>query len=76
MQTLVNEYEEEREYGDRGRWTQSVVSIIKLCNKYYQIYWEEALTEYQENSFLDQPIEVRKHTYEKTITVTEWLEVE
>ena len=33
------------------------------------------LTECQENEFEDQPVEVRKHTYEKTIEVTEWIPI-
>lgn len=33
------------------------------------------LTECQENDFEDQPVEVRKHTYEKIIEVTEWIPI-
>ena len=34
---------------------------------------KRGLTEYQENAFYEQPYEVEKRTYEKTITVTEWI---
>jgi hypothetical protein len=37
------------------------------------VEWEEGLTENQENEFYNQPYEVEKKTYEKTITVTEWV---
>ena len=43
--------------------------------KYFKIKWDEGLTEYQENEYWDnKPIEVFKHTYQKMIEVTEWLE--
>lgn len=66
------EYELEHETGDNDRWTRSVASIIELCGRHFSLTWQEGLTEYQENSFFNQPYEVWEHTYEKTITVTEW----
>lgn len=68
----LRDYEEDREYGDNRRWSRSVTSICELCGRYYQLNWEEGLTEYQDNEFPCQPFEVEKHTYEKTITVIEW----
>ena len=59
--------------GDIGRWTQSIESIVELCGKYFSLCWERGLTEHQENLFYNQPYEVKKHEYEKTITVTEWI---
>ena len=59
--------------GDIGRWTQSIESIVELCGKYFSLCWERGLTEHQENLFYNQPYEVKKHKYEKTITVTEWV---
>ena len=59
--------------GDIGRWTQSIESIVELCGKYFSLCWERGLTEHQENLFYNQPYEVKKHEYEKTITVTEWV---
>lgn len=76
IKELVWDYEIEREEGEHGRWTRSMMSIVKLCNKYFAVNWENGLTEYQENGFYNQPYEVVKHTYEKTITVTEWVAVE
>lgn len=59
--------------GDIGRWTQYIESIIELCNRHFALCWERGLTEHQENLFYNQPYEVEKHEYEKTITVTEWV---
>lgn len=76
IKELVWDYEVEREEGDNTRWTRSVTSIVRLCDRYFSIDWEEGLTECQENEYYNQPYEVVKHTYEKTITVTEWVTVE
>lgn len=76
IKELTWDYEIEREEGDHGRWTRYVTSIVKLCDKHFAIDWEQGLTEYQENEYYNQPYEVVKHTYEKTITVTEWIAVE
>lgn len=60
---------------DSGRWTQYVETIVELCGRTFCIGWHRGLTECQENEYDHQPIEVRKHVYEKTITVTEWIPV-
>lgn len=65
----------EDQYGDNDRWTRSVESIVQIGNRFFSICWEEGLTEYQENEYYSQPIEVEQVTYEKTITVTEWKEI-
>lgn len=75
MRELVCGYDVATEYGDNRRWTRSITTIIELKGRFFSIDWEEGLTECQENEFYDQPKEVRKHTYEKTITVTEWIQV-
>lgn len=77
LRTLVFECREiERNDGENRRWTRSVESIIELCGRYFAVIWEEGLTEYQDNEFYYQPYEVEKKTYEKTITVTEWVKKE
>lgn len=75
LKRLVWEYEVERSYGDDNRWTRGVASIIKLCGRTFMLYWQKGLTEMQDDFYNDQPYEVEKITYEKTITVTEWREV-
>lgn len=71
----VLEYEVESEYGDNRRWSRSVITISEIGERFFSTYWEEGLTEYQENEYYGQPVEVEKVTYEKTITVTEWKEI-
>ena len=71
----VLEYEVESEYGDNRRWSRSVTTISQIGDRYFSTNWDEGLTEYQENEYYEQPVEVEKNTYEKTITVTEWVPV-
>jgi len=74
LSSLVWEFEEvEREYGDNRRWSRSVTSIVKINNRFFCVEWENGLTESQPNEFYNQPYEVEKKTYEKNITVTEWV---
>jgi hypothetical protein len=73
LSELVYGYDVETNYDDNRRWTRTAHTIVKLADRYFEIEWEEGLTEYQENEFLEQPVEVVKHEYQKTITVVEWL---
>lgn len=73
LSKLVYGYEIETDYGENRRWTRSATTIISLKGRYFSIDWEDGLTECQENEFYSQPVEVEKKTYEKTITVTEWV---
>lgn len=75
IRRLVYDFEDRgaREYGDDGRWTRSVTSIIVLNDRYFAVDWEQGLTELQENEFWNQPYEVEKKTFQKTIIVTEWI---
>lgn len=66
---------EENKDPDTNRWTQNVETIIKLRDKYFEFRWQFGLTKYQENSYDLEPVEVFPNTYEKIITVTEWLPV-
>lgn len=76
LSELVWEFDVDSEYGDNRRWSRAVTTIVELCGRFFSIDWEEGLTEYQENEFYNQPVEVIKNTYEKTITVTEWTPIE
>lgn len=60
---------------DSGRWTSFVSTVVEMCGRKFCVDWQRGLTEMQENVFYDQPYEVKEHTYEKTITVTEWVKV-
>ena len=61
--------------GDAGRWTTAVRTIFEVGGRFFSLRWDRGLTEMQENEFMYQPKEVVKRTYEKTIEVTEWMEV-
>lgn len=73
LKEIVYEYAIDKECGDIGRWTMNVSTVVKLCNRYFMVNWEEGLTEMQDNEFYEQPYEVEKKEYEKTIKVTEWV---
>ena len=76
LSELVYERGIETEEGENRRWSRTNVTIVELENRHFSICWEQGLTEMQPNEFYDQPIEVEKKTYEKTITVTEWVALE
>ena len=74
LSSLVWDFEEvDREYGDNRRWSRSVTSIVKINDRFFCVEWENGLTENQPDEFYDQPYEVEKKTYEKTITIAEWV---
>ena len=59
---------------DKYDWTELVNTIIELDGKYYRVYWEQALTENQEDYFESQlAIEVKKK--KKVIETHEWVEI-
>lgn len=75
LSKLIWDFQIETSEGENGRWTRTNTTIILLCGRYFSIEWEEGLTEYQDNQYLSQPVEVTLHTYEKTITVKEWVAI-
>jgi hypothetical protein len=58
--------EVERYNGENRRWSRTVTSIIKLLDRFFEVVWEEGLTENQEDSFSDYPKEVFPVLYGKT----------
>lgn len=75
LQKLVWEFEdvEFREYDDNGRWSRGTRSILLLCGRFFEIYWQEGLTEMQDNEFYNQPYEVIKNEREEVVKVVEWV---
>jgi hypothetical protein len=69
----LREYKIEQSYGDNMRWYREVETICEIGDRYFCLNWYQGLTEMQDDEFDYQPFEVKKHTYEKTITVTEWV---
>ena len=76
LSEVVYRYDVETEHGENRRWSRTNTTIVEMMGRFFSIDWEEGLTECQENEFYEQPYEVEKHTYEKTITVTEWVPME
>ena len=75
LHSLLWEFDEvETIRGENRRWSRSVRSIVKIGERYFALDWEQGLTECQDNEFDNQPIEVEKKEYPKTIIVTEWIE--
>lgn len=74
LRTFVWEVGEkvDREEGENGRWSRIVRVVKQVDNRFFSIYYAEGLTESQDNEYYNQPQEVVKHEYEKTIKVTEW----
>lgn len=64
----IKEYSISTDYGDKDRWQRPVYDILKISDRYFSLTWYEGLTEYQEDTYLDQPVEVVPH---KVITITE-----
>lgn len=75
LRSLVYEYEISSEEGGDHRWVRDMSTVVELCGRTFEIDWYKGLTEMQEDEFYDQPFEVEKREYEKTITVTEWVKV-
>ena len=65
--------------GENRRWSRSMTTIIEISGRYFKIYWEEGLTEYQDDCCFEQPAEVEKIEYDKiipehTVRVVEWVD--
>lgn len=77
LMRLVSDYEfDQAGNGDCRRWTERMNTIVLIGGRYFSIKWNRGLTEYQDNEFWSQPVEVFKKEYEKTITVTEWIKLD
>ena len=75
LQKLIWNYEIETDYGENGRWSRFVRTIVKLGERTFAVDWEQGLTESQPDEYHHQPVEVILRTYEKTITVNEWIPI-
>lgn len=68
---LVQQIEEEAD--EKRRWSQIITKILKINGRYFSVYGDIGLTEYQDDSFDIQPTEVMP--VEKVVTITEWVEI-
>ena len=77
LSRLVFDYEfDQAGNGNMGRWAEHMNTIVLIGERYFSIKWDRGLTECVENEFWHRPVEVFKKEYEKTITVTEWIELD
>lgn len=75
LEVFICDYGTIVEYGDNGRWSRTVTSITEYNGRLFSTDWDEGLTEYQDNSFYDQPVEVKKVQYQKVIDVVEYVPI-
>ena len=69
---VLNTYVVDEIYNVTG-YTGYVKTIIRLHDRYFAIEWEKRRNQFDYVvQFYTQPYEVRKSSYEKTITVTYW----
>lgn len=59
--------------GENRRWSRTVRSVVELCGRYFEVIWEQGLTENQDDQFLEQPYEVEQDTYKKVVEVHNWV---
>ena len=45
-------------FDEPRRWLRGAHTVVELYGRYWRIDWEQGLTEYQEDEFWDQPVEV------------------
>ena len=57
---------------DQNRWSNTVQSILFIGERYFLVKWESGLTEFQEDYFPNQPIEVVKKQIQVTKTEIHW----
>lgn len=58
--------------GENRRWSRTNIAIVEVSGKFYQLYWEQGLTESQENDFEDQDgPEVKKVS--RAVIVNNWV---
>lgn len=72
LKILALEFAIERIEGDDHRWQREIRSICELGGRLFEVNWMNGLTECQEDNFYEQPFEVEKVTYTKTVEVTEY----
>jgi len=59
----------EESEGESRRWTKAIIHIGKIEERYFEFQHEEGLTEYQDSSFDNQPVEVSLTETKRTIEV-------
>lgn len=63
-------------YGENRRWSRTVCTVVEMCGRHFMIKWEEGLTENQDDTFMEQPVEVYKKTGMVVSLVQSWVQVD
>jgi len=59
--------------GENRRWTRSNITYVQIDNKFYELVWEQGLTENQEDDFWEQDApEVERVITSRTVYSWEW----
>ena len=66
---------EEKE-GDDHRWQREIRTILKAGDRNFAINWMRALTEFQENEYPWQPVEVQYRQWEEVVVKHEWYPID
>ena len=69
----LTDFEIESKMVSHSRWSIEMETIVQIQNRFFLISWSKAATEYQENYFDDQPVEVKP--VKKMVEVTEWVSI-
>lgn len=73
VRELIWNYDYKRLEGENRRWSRWVDVIIKLKDRYFKVGYDEGLTEYQDNEYYTDIVEVKP--VEKMVMITEWEEI-
>ncbi len=75
VEELVMDSVEDIEGSDR-RWSRTNTSIVEVADKFYKLYWEQGLTENQENEYESQEAPEVRLVEEKITTIKRtWVKV-
>ena len=75
VEDLVYSHAVEIIEGESRRWSRTNIAIVESDGKFYEVWWEQGLTENQEDGFKAQEaVEVKQ--IEEQVTVKRWIEKE
>lgn len=73
ISSLIWDYEQVyEEEGNEHRWDREVLTVVKICNRYFAINWRRGLTEIQDNCYYEQPYEVACENITEVVTKQKW----
>jgi len=72
---LVWECDVETEEGENRRWSRSNSTVVEKDGKFYSVYWEQGLTEMQDNDYPAQTA-TEVEQIEETVIIKKWVNKE